>query len=261
MRRTQRLARLQADFAAALLGGDAGPFAAHLAGDPATALARLAVYRRAIAANRNGALRSTYPVAARIVGDAFFAEAARQYSEAVPPDCGDLNRHGAAFADFLAAYPHASAMPWLPDVARLEWAGHEALLAADAPPFDFAGLAAVPEEDQARLAFTLHPSVRLERSAWPVLAIWEANQPERDGTPDRDAGDDDVLVWREDNRVRMALLSATEAGIVAGLANGRPLGELCGPGLAEDFAATLARLAGHGMLAGFSVSTGKTDAG
>lgn len=261
MRRAEGLARLQADFAAALLGEDPGQFAAHLAGDPATALARLAVYRRAIAANRNGALLSAYPVVARIVGDAFFAEAAQQYSGAVPPDGGDLNRHGAAFADFLAVYPHAAALPWLPDVARLEWAGHEALLAADAPAFDFASLAAVPEVDQVQLSFTLHPSVRLERSAWPVLAIWEANQPDRDGTPDRDAGDDHVLVWREGDRVRMALLSPAEAGIVAGLADGRPLGELAGPGNAEDFAAMLARLAEHGMLAGFSVTTRKAGAG
>jgi hypothetical protein len=261
MRRTEGLARLQADFAAALEGGDAGEFVAHLAGEPATVLARLAVYRRAIAANRHRALLAAYPVVARSVGDAFFAEAALQYSRAVPPGDADLNRHGAAFADFLADYPHAAALPWLPDVARLEWASHEALLAADAPPCDFAGLAAVPEEDQEQLAFTLHPSVRLERSAWPVLAIWEANQPDRDGTPDRDTGADDVLVWREDNRVRMALLAQDQAAIVAGLAIGRPLGELADPGLGEEFAALLAWLAGHGMLAGFAVMPGRLDAG
>lgn len=261
MRRAEGLARLQADFAAALAGGDAGEFVAHLAGDPATGLARLAVYRQAIVANRHGALLAAYPVVARIVGDAFFAEAALQYSGAVPHGDGDLNRHGAAFADFLAAYPHAAALPWLPDVARLEWASHEALLAADAPPFDFRSLAAVPEEDQVRLAFTLHPGVRLARSAWPVLAIWEANQPDRDGTPDREAGADDVLVWREDNRARMALLSPGEAAIVAGIADGRPLGELTGPGPGEEFAAMLERLAGHGMLAGFSVTPRQADAG
>lgn len=253
MSRTTGLAQLQADFASALAGEDARDFAEYLAGDPATALARVAVYRRAIAANRHRALLAAYPVVARLVGDAFFAEAARQYSRAVPPGDGDLNRHGAAFADFLAAYAHAAAMRWLPDVARLEWAGQEALQAADAPAFDFAGLGAVPEEEQAQLAFTLHPGVRLERSAWPVLAIWEANQPDRDGTPDRDSGADDVLVWREDNRVRMALLAPGEAAIVAGLADGRPLGDLAGPGVAENLAAVLARLAGHGLLAGFSV--------
>lgn len=261
MSRTEGLARLQADFAAALAGGDPRDFTAHLAGDPATALARLAVYRRAIAANRNRALLAAYPVVARIVGDAFFAEAALQYARAVPPGDADLNRHGAGFAEFLAAYPHAVAMPWLPDVARLEWAGHEALQAADAPDLDFARLAAVPEDEQARLALTLHPGVRLVRCAWPALAIWEANQPDRDGTPERDSGADDVLVWREGNRVRMALLSPGEATIVAGLANGRPLGEIAGPGCEQDFAPLLERLAEHGLLAGFAVTPAGAGAG
>lgn len=261
MSRPEGLARLQADFAAAVAGEIPRDFEAYLAGDPAIALARLAVYRRACAANRNGALLAAYPVVARIVGVSFFAEAALQYSRALPPGDADLNRHGAEFAEFLASYPHASAMPWLPDVARLEWAGHEALLAADAPPFDFAGLAAVPEEEQARLVFTLHPGVRLVRSAWPVLAVWEANQPDRDGSPERDSGADDVLVWREDNRLRMALLSPGEAAIVAGLASGRPLGDIAGPGCEEDFAAMLARLAGHGLLADFSAPPAGDSAG
>jgi len=252
MSRSEALARLQADFAAALEGRDARGIVGHLAGDPAVALARLAVYRRAIVANRNGALRAAYPVVARIVGESFFAEAALQHCAAQPPGDADLNRHGAAFADFLAVYPHAAGMPWLADVARLEWACHEALLAADAPPFDFARLAAVPEDEQARLVFTPHPSLRLERAAWPVLAIWEANQPDRDGTPDRDAGADEVLVWREGDCVRMALLSPGEAAIAAEIANGTPLGAIADREGKEDLAAVLARLAGHGLLTGFS---------
>ena len=71
------LARLQADFAAALAAdGDAG-FASRLAGEPSLALRRLGIYRRAVEANRRGALRSAYPVVARLVGEGFFAEAAK----------------------------------------------------------------------------------------------------------------------------------------------------------------------------------------
>jgi hypothetical protein len=211
------------------------------------------VYRCAIAANRHGALLSTYPVVARIVGEAFFAEAALQYCSALPPATGDLNRHGATFAFFLETYLHAAAMPWLADVARLEWAWHESLPAADAPAFDFGRLAGVPEAEQPHLVLALHPSVRLVRSAWPVYAIWEANQPERDGAPDREAGADDVLVWREANRVRIALLTKAEADVVERLLQGGALGEIAGAEAEAEFAAMLPRLAGHGMLAGFAI--------
>jgi hypothetical protein len=84
-----------------------------------------------------------------------------------------------------------------------------------------------------------------------VRAIWEANQPERDGTPDRDEGADDVLVWREDQRVRMVLLAPPDAAFVAALGRGIPLEEAAGSG-GWDFAPMLGRLAAHGLLAGFA---------
>jgi hypothetical protein len=257
MTQARGLTRLQEDFARALLGEDPEAVAGHLEGEPESAQRRLAVYRRAIAANRLGALLSAYPVVARIVGEAFFAEVAQQYGAAEPPANGDLNRHGATLAGFLEAYPHAASMPWLADVARLEWAWHESLHAADAPAFDFERLAAVPEDEQPHLVLTLHPSVRLVRSAWPVYAIWEANQPERDGTPDREAGADDVLVWREENRVRMVLLTKAEADVVERLLQRCTLGEAVGPEAEAEFAAMLPRLAGHGMLAGFAIESGE----
>lgn len=255
---TDSLARLQAAFAAAVTGEDEAAVAAHLAGDPALARRRLALYREAIDANRRRALRSAFPVVARLVGDAFFDEAARRLAGSAPPACADLNRYGEGFPAFLATYPHAQPMPWLADVARLEWAWHEALSAADAPGIDFAALAAVPAEEQPALRFSLHPSVRLVRSAWPVLAIWEANQPERDGTPDRDEGADDVLVWREEQRVRAALLVPPDAAFVAGLARGIPLEEAPG-NEGWDFAPMLGRLAAHGLLAGFSIGPRARD--
>ncbi|MCM2328121.1 MAG: putative DNA-binding domain-containing protein [Lysobacter sp.] len=248
---TGALARLQAAFASAVTGGDEAAVAAQLAGDPALARRRLAIYREAIGANRRGALRSAYPVVARLVGEAFFDEAARRLADSAPPACADLNRYGDGFPAFLTTYPHAGQMPWLADVARLEWAWHEALSAADAPGIDFAALAAVPAEEEPALRFSLHPSVRLVSSAWPVLAIWEANQPERDGAPDRDEGADDVLLWREDGRVRMALLDPLDAAFVAAIGRGIPLEEAAGSE-GWNFAPMLARLAEHGLLAGFA---------
>ena len=244
------LGRLQSDFAEAVLGGDGRAFASRLSGEPGLAQRRLALYRDAILANRAGALRAAFPVVARLVGDAFFDEAARSYGEEAPPACADLNRHGGTFPAFLAAYPHAAGLPWLADVARLEWAWQESLAAAEAPDLDFAALALVPESEQARLRFRLHPGVRLVRSAWPVLSIWEANQPDRDGTPDRDEGGDAVIVWRQAQRVRLARLTPAEAAFVDDLARGVALGDVAGAGDGWDFSTTLTRLAAHGMLCG-----------
>jgi hypothetical protein len=178
------LESLQRDFLAAVLA----------AAEPADA--RLAVYHRGARANRGGALALAYPVVARLVGDSFFAEAAARFGDAFPSRSGDLRTYGAEFAAFLAQYPHARGLDYLPDVARLEWAVHQARDAADDRGFDFAALGAVPAERVGQVRIRLRPCVRLVASAHPVLAIWEANQEGRDGTPEGLEGPQHVAVRR-----------------------------------------------------------------
>ena len=137
-------------------------------------------YRASVASNLRAALASTYPVVERLGGAAFFAEAARVYARAHPSAAGDLGRFGGEFAGFIEGYAAAQPLPYLADVARLEWAIYECRHAADVRPFDFATLAAVAEAQRGSLRVRPAPGVRLVRSDWPVLAIWEANQPGRD---------------------------------------------------------------------------------
>lgn len=248
------LARLQAQFAAALAGEGDGVVAASLQGDPGLVSKRLDIYRRAIRAHCEAALRAAYPVVARLVGEGFFAEMARCHAAAFPPACGDLNRYGDSLPAFIASYPPAASLPWLGDVACLEWACHESAMAADVPGIDFAALAGIPDEGQPRLAFRLHPSVRRVRSAWPVLAIWDANQPGRDGTPGREEGADEILVWRGSDRVRAGPLAPPEAAFVDALIVGLALEEAADAAPGWDFAPMLARLAADGLLAEFRLA-------
>ena len=247
------LATVQEGFARAILSGETDSFAAQVSGDPAAAASRLAIYRRSVLHNLCGALAGAYPVVRRLVGEAFFDEAGARHAEGTPSQSGDLNRFGAGFADFLAAYPYAANLPYLPDVARLEWAWNESLAAADCAGLDLAALAGVNPEFQPRLRFVLHPAVRVVHSPHPVLAIWEANQPGRDGTPERTEGPDCVLVHRESGRVRLVRLDAPEAQFLAGLTRGLTLQEAAQVDGEWDMPATLRQWAAHGVVAGFSV--------
>ena len=208
------LAALQRDFLREVLEDESG------------ASARVEIYRRSARANHVGALAATYPVVKRLVGDAFFGEAARRHAATHPSTSGDLNEYGDGFAAFLAAYPPAASLPYLPDVARLEWACHECELAPDAPPFDFAALAGIAPEYYAGLRFTLHPSVRLVESPHPVVAIHAANAPERDGTPERTQGAQRALVHRVGACARVQACSASQFGLLRALAAGEALGDV-----------------------------------
>lgn len=239
------LARIQAEFLDAVLSegapGDHG----------------MAVYRGNALAVRRDALAAAHPVVRRLVGDAFFAEAATRFARAHPSTSGDLHAYGGpAFAGFLAAYPPASALPCLADVARLEWAVHECSHAADGEPLDHRALAAVPPESLAALRLSLHPAVRLVESAHPILAIWEANQAGRDGTPEREDGPDRVVVRRAGLDVVPVLADDDAWRLLAAFARGATLAEaseaLADP--EEGLAPALARIAAWGALGGHQLA-------
>lgn len=205
------LARQQREFMDSLLG------------ENAPARPGLEVYRRTVRANLAAALGATYPVVRRLVGEAFFIEAARAFARAHPSRSGDLHEYGGRFADFLQQYSPARGLPYLPDVARLEWACHESHHAADSPTLDAAALARVAASGQP--ALRMHPSVRLLHAMHPVCAIRDANQPDRDGVPERAAGEEHVLVWREGYAVRAQAIERREWEWLARIARGATLEE------------------------------------
>jgi hypothetical protein len=232
------LGALQRDFLSALFAAE----------EPVDRGAR--VYRRNVLANLGGALAATYPVVRRLVGDAFFDEAARRHSLAIASTSGDLNRYGATFAAFLAAYEHAGPLPYLPDVARLEWALHECNQAQDGAPPGLAALADAAPGEEGTVRIALVPAVRLVASSHPILAIWEANQPQQDGTPQRPAGAERVLVRRSDEGAIAERVDDAEWALLSALDGGACLDAACDAmgAHAARLPAALARFAAAGIL-------------
>ena len=232
------LADFQACFLGAILGEGEVP-------------GRLAIYRRNVLATLVDSLAAAYPVVRRLVGDAFFAEAAARHARLAPSRSANLHDFGEGFADFLAGYPPAAGLPYLADVARLEWAVHACFHAEDKAALDVTRLADVAEPE--RLRFELHPAVRLVASSHPVAAIHAANGPGRDGTPETAEGPDWLLVRRAGIEVRIEQLPRDEWHFLERLGRGEPLGLACEAfgGQAHDaLAHALRRHALAGLYAG-----------
>jgi len=269
------LAALQRDFRAAIAGAAAGASDGAAAIESAVrpdalgAARRVAIYRNAVRSNWRGALQAVYPVIFKLVGAAFFNEAANRYAESHPSTSGDLHDFGGKFGDFLAAYPHAERLPYLPDMARLEWALHESFHALDVEPVVLARLAAVPPDAYGNLAFRVAPSVKLLDTAWPIFAIWEANQREGDLPPDFELeGGGDWLMVRRDgfdavvellDHADFEFLSAGHAGETLAQAVERPgIASLDDPG--AYLLAALQRFVPAGVLYDFTlVDTDSAD--
>jgi hypothetical protein len=192
--------------------------------------ARIGIYRANVLGNYRKALAATYPVTKRLVGAPFFDAASDNFVRGHPSTRGDINRYGADFSEFLCSYPPARDLEYLPDVARLEWAIDQANIAGDAASFDFAALASVPAKLHGELRFSLHPSAHLIVSTFPILHIWQANQPacSADERIDLDEGGDTLLVLRRPSDVggiAIERISQAEHLLLAMLAAGRTLDE------------------------------------
>lgn len=187
--------------------------------------ARIEVYRNNVLGNYRKALAATFPVVKKLVGATFFNAAVDAFVRAYPSTCGDVNRYGGDLPDFLADYGPARSLEYLPDVARLEWALDQSGIAADAPAFDLAALAALRQDEYAALRFVLHPSAQLVESRYPILHIWQINQPDHEGADEVDLGEggDSLLVARGERRVEIERLRAGEAAMLGALAANEPL--------------------------------------
>jgi uncharacterized protein len=175
----QNTAQQQSAFAAAVLARDvsAAPLQALFVGAPDHITRRLNVYRANLQAARLSALQVAFPTVQQIVGDEFFAGLAREYGRAHPSANGNLNHFGAAFAEFLQSFAPAAELPYLSDVAQLDWAMHCADGAEDAPALDARALSqALGTHAAVDVRLQLHPAVQVLASAYPLYDIWLYNQ-------------------------------------------------------------------------------------
>ena len=157
-----------------LVAREDGDAARHIRGDGFAAAARLNIYRNTLFGSLTNALRLSYPAVHRLVGADYFEAAAQTFIESELPRSAYLDAYGAGFADFLVRLPSAASLPYLPDVARLEWAVSRALHAPDVEPLDLRRLADLAPVDQGHIRFVPNPSVRLIRSSYPADSIWHA---------------------------------------------------------------------------------------
>lgn len=220
-------------------GGRGGLLAALAPLSAPPAAERLSIHRNNTMIGLSAALRDAYPVVARLVGAECFDGLARAFVSAHPPAQAPLIRFGGEFPAFLAAHPVGAMLPYLADVARLEAAWLHAYHAAEAEPLDPARLADYPPERLGELCFHLHPSHRLLDSAYPVAAIWRANQGEDAAPVSLDRGGELLLVVRPEAEVAVIALSAGAFALLGGLARGETLAAAWEGALAADADFTL----------------------
>lgn len=219
---------------------------------------RLQVYRNNFVISLREALAGVYPVVFKLVGEVFFQHAANEYIKRHSSRTGNLHNFGDAFAVFLDCFPGLETLPYLPDVARLEWAHHQVFHTGESSALNLPALAELDEKQIAGLTFQISESCRLLDSDYPVLSIWQANQDGNENTISLDEGGVQYVVLRHGQQIEFHLLSAGFFTLIDSLAQSKTFSIACDDALAIesgcDIAAALHFLVEQKIVSGFSGS-------
>lgn len=186
---------------------------------------RFNVYRNNVAVSLRDALGDTFPVVKQLVGEEFFAGMAQAFVREHLPQTPVLLEYGGAFPRFIERFPPADGVPYLADMARVEWAWLQAYHAADATSIAAEAMAGIAEDKLDDLKFVAHPSLWLISSDWPVVSMWLAHQSS--GEPDLSnlpSGPEYGLIIRPDYDVDVHVISASASRMIDELADEQPLG-------------------------------------
>jgi hypothetical protein len=187
------------------------------------------IYRRNILGTFQKTLEGIYSVCFKLVGEEFFSSMAQLYMTRAYSHSPDLEDYGSDFADFISDFSPAKSLPYLADVARLEWAWHRIFNAPDQPEFDFQALANCYESDGDRIIFLLPEESFLLSSPYPIHQIWEMNQDHYSGSQTlilEDGTQHYFFVWRHGIELRIDALSHMEWELLSRIKSQLSLSEI-----------------------------------
>lgn len=225
--------------------------------DPAQ---RIQVYRNNMAIGLTDAMGAVYPVIHRLVGDEFFQYCCREFMRCFPSRCGNLHDFGREFSAFLKDFKEADSLPYLSDVAELEWNYHVVYHEAEAQSLDLEALSRVNPDSFEALKFELNPACRIMRSRYPIAEIWRVNQDEYDGDQrvNLDSGACNLLLIRNREEIEIHNVDDASYAALTHMQRGDPLEQCLGAALEveDDFNLNffLSRFAGNRTIVAFSVS-------
>jgi hypothetical protein len=248
------LRELQQRFASRLLQTDPASVLDWICSDGISALARVEIYRNNLHAGFSKTLELEFPVILRLVGPDYFRQLALAFLARHPSRSGDLHHVGAPFPGFLQQQLANTEYSYLADVARLEWAYQESLVAEDAECLNPQTLRDIPTDAYPNLRFTIRPACRLVDSPFPILRIWQANQSDAEVPDliDLTTGPDHLVLVRTPAGFNLSRVPAGDFQLLTAFAAGQTLERALEAALGRDaqfdLGAALRRCIGLGVL-------------
>ena len=191
--------------------------------------ARVDIYAQMYYARLFEVMKGDFPRTAAILGCDRFHGVVSAYLAQYPSTHPSLRHLGRLFPTFLQDRQEKVELPFLSELAALEWARVEVFDAPDAAPLLVEHLQTIQPEDWSTLTLHLIPAFQLVESQWPVYEIWKAAEEEEYTlNVDAIAPEPSVLrVWREGFSVYHAKVDRIERAALNGVLAGAPFAAIC----------------------------------
>jgi hypothetical protein len=191
-------------------------------GDP------LSVYANHHQISLSAALATTFPTVTLLVGEGAFRVLASRFLQCQPPVRPCLAEYGADFGAYLDGEMLVKSLPYLADMARLDWAINRATTAPDAVALDMDMLVALTADQFGELSLQAHPSLTLLRSNFPVQEIYRfAHGAETAETIALKVVDTCLVIWRKNGTASTTSVSPDVFGALEALIRGEKLASAC----------------------------------
>ncbi len=182
------------------------------------------------------------------IGTQRFGRMAQAFWRAFGPQHGDLNAWGGGLPEFIEGSPELQAWPYLPDLARLEWACVQAAGAPDPPPgLQVSSLLELGRASAESVRLAAAPGAVFLPTKWRLLQAQPSPLPV-------DGPEGGIWVWRRGLEVLSRQLEPPEQPWLQALSQGGSLAHLMqqaqGHAHAEPFEAWLPKAVQSGWVLG-----------
>lgn len=141
----------------------------------------LVVYRESIKINRQKALTQQFPCCSKLVGDDYWQMLAENFIEQYSSRHQAIHEDAPLFIHFLEKHEIKTTVPYLVDMAELEWAWYQVFHGPNNESASYADLQQELATHENHAVFRRAHGLQLLRSAYPLHQIWEMCQPEYEG--------------------------------------------------------------------------------
>lgn len=224
------LHNIQKHFLEALFNSDANPdiLSSIKKSGSRNAIEQLNSYRDSVMGGINEALTISYPVVKKLVGDDFFNYLTQLYIQRTPSTSPDLNNYGHDFCNFLETCNNLESVPYLPDVARLEWCWQKIINGSKTKPGNLLLLANLTEQQTNQIIFKLSPHASLLHSPYAIHTIWEINQNNTINDTELNIDDSvNLLIWRNELDMNITVINENQFYFLSLINQLKPFSEVC----------------------------------